>query len=57
MDYTLLTTVLVVVSVVLGGSEGFNIRRVAEDADSTSTVSGTRVTDSLQHIVVVSISS
>lgn len=60
MESPLLATVLVVIIVVLGGSEGFSVRRVAEsysgDEDSASTVNGTRVTDTLQHIVVVSIS-
>lgn len=54
MYSSLLMTVLVVISVVVGESEGFVVRKVAEDDNSPSVVNGTRVTDSLQHIIVVS---
>lgn len=57
MHSSLLMTVLVVIGVVVGESEGFVVRKVAEDDNSNSVVNGTRVTDSLQHIIVVSSSN
>lgn len=62
MNSILVKVILVVVSFVLGGAVVFGVMKLTEgtsgdDDDSTSTVNGTRVTDSLQYIVVVSTSN
>lgn len=61
MNSMLVKTLLVVIGFVLGGAVVFGVMKLTEgtsgDDDSGSTVNGTRVADTLQHIVVVSASN